>query len=203
MKSLRRKDESLKKELIGDIDSDLNKIKNLDFKFERLIFVSTFRDDSNIQEYASRLSEVSNFNIYYWGWDTVSKYAEESEVILRKYFPKLFKQPKTQKIEPPENSLGKDLLKKNYVSYLIKRYGEWKQIELSRKNEKFNWASFNKHLMNKYRASGINFIHINHFEDLTNYLKSRIDKTIMGKTRINKGHRNYSNLEEHADGITE
>ncbi len=203
LKSLRRKDESLRIELINDIDSDLNKIKDLDFNFERLIFVSTFRDDTNIQEYVSGLSEANKFNIYYWGWDTVSKYAEESEVILKKYFPKLFKKPKTQKVELPEYSLGRDLLKKNYVSYLIKRYGEWKQIELSRKNEKFNWASFNKHLMIKYKASGINYIHTSHFEDLTNYLKSRIDKTILGKTRINKGQRNYSNLDEHTKGITE
>ncbi|MBJ7882960.1 endonuclease [Gelidibacter salicanalis] len=203
LKSLKRKDELLRKEIISDIDSDLEKIKNLNFKFDRLIFTSTFRDDAKIQEYVSDLSQKSDFNINYWGWDTISKHAEESETILKKYFPKLFKKAKTQKIELPENSLGRDLLKKNYATYLIKRYGDWKQIELARKNEKFNWASFNKHIINKYKASGINYIHINHFENLAAYLKSRIDKTIMGKTRTNKGHRNYSTFEEHTEGITE
>ncbi|MGY5353578.1 hypothetical protein [Wenyingzhuangia sp. IMCC45467] len=203
LKSLRRKDDLLRKELIADIDSDLTKIENLNFEFERLIFTSTFRDDSKIQEYVSELSEKSDFDIYYWGWDTISKYAEESELILKKYFPKLFKKPKTKKNEFPENALGKDLLKKNYATYLIRRYGDWKQIELSRKNEKFNWGSFNKHIMNKYKASGINYIHVNHFENLCDYLKSRIDKTIMGKTRISKGHRNYSTFTEHTEGILE
>lgn len=203
LKSLRRKDALLRKELIADINSDLEKIESLNFKFERLIFTSTFKDDAIIQEYVSELSQKSDFDIHYWGWDTISKYAEESENILKKYFPKLFKRAKTKKIELPENALGKDLLKKNYVNYLIKRYGDWKQMELSRKNEKFNWASFNKHIMNKYRASGINYIHISYFEHLIDYLKSRIDKTIMGKTRITKGNRNYSNFEEHTEGITE
>lgn len=140
--------------------------------------------------------------MYYWGWDTLSRYAEENENILKKYFPKFF--PKRQskpKIELPEEALGRDLLKKNYVNYLIRRYGDWKQLELYKKGEKVNWASLNKHIINKYKACGINHIHIEYFEDLATYLQNRIDKTTFGRNNKSKGKRNYSLFEEHTKGI--
>ncbi len=90
------------------------------------------------------------------------------------------------KVELPERALGKDLLKKNYINYLIKRYGDWKQIKLNKKGEKVNWASVNKHIMNRYKASGINYIHINYFGDLVAYLQDRIDKTVFGRNNKSK-----------------
>ncbi|WP_461640261.1 hypothetical protein [Labilibaculum euxinus] len=201
LKSLRRKDSLLQKELLQDIEKDLLKVQHLDFCFKRFVFTSTFRDDAVIQEYIMSIKKDFPFDISYLGWDTLSKYVEDNIEILKKYFPKLI--PKKPKPDFPDNALGKDLEKKNYISYLIKRYGEWKQLELSRKGEKFNWPSFNKHLMNKYRASGINYININYFENLVDYLQGRIDKTIFGKNNIRKGSRNYSSFDEHSNGIKE
>lgn len=103
----------------------------------------------------------------------------------------------------PYGSLGLDLHKKNYINYLNRRYGDWKQIQFDHegKGEKFNWASHNKGLMNRYHAAGINHIPIECFDDLAEYLKGRIDKTIFGKSQKSKGHRNYSTIEEHVRGI--
>ena len=70
------------------------------------------------------------------------------------------KPSKTPGTTYPDGSLGKELHKKNYVNYLSRRYGDWKQIQFDTdgKGEKFNWASHNKSLMNRYHASGVNFI---------------------------------------------
>lgn len=204
LKDTKQRSDSIRKTLIQDINTDLENVKELDFSFKRFIFASTFRDDTKIQEYLVKLQEEQNlpFSIYYWGWDTLCRHMEENGTLLEKYFPQFISKPKAKsKPELPENALGKDLLKKNYINYLIKRYGNWKQFELDRADEKFNWASFNKHIMNKYRASGINYIHISHFNTLVLYLKERIDKTIFGKNNIAKGRRNYSSFDEHMKGI--
>lgn len=207
LKDIRVKDNNtIRKNLMEDMCSDISKISGLNIDISKFIFASTYRDDVELQKFAIKSQEYNNlsFVVCYWGWDTISKYAENHENILKKYFPQfLIKKPREAKSknELPEGALGCDLLKKNYISYLIKRYGEWKQIELDRKNEKFNWASFNKHIMNQYKAAGINYIHINHFNNLVCYLKDRIDKTTFGRNNKSKGKRNYSEFEEHLKGI--
>lgn len=44
-----------------------------------------------------------------------------------------------------------------------------KEIELNRKNEKFNWESFNKHIMIEPKVTENNFIGIRYFEKLIEY----------------------------------
>lgn len=209
VKDLRKKDEVIRESLIKDFNADLQRSFQFGIDFERFILVSTFRDDAIIQRHAAVLRDELKTPVafYYWGWDTLSGYAEQYESIIRKYFPKFMpkpvKAPKKPVIELPDGALGKDLLKKNYINYLIKRYGEWKQLELNKNGEKFSWASFNKHLMNRYKASGINYIPVIYFEELTTYLHDRIDKTIFRKKRRSDGHRNYSPFEDHSLGLTD
>ncbi|RZK40318.1 MAG: endonuclease [Pedobacter sp.] len=211
LKDIAKKDEIIRKSLIEDIHSDLKKAFDLQFEISRFIFVSTFRDDSQLQEFTSKLQAEARlpFPIHYWGWDTLSKYAEQYESILLKYFPKLIpkspKSPKKPAIMLPEGSLGLDLYKKNYIAYLSRRYGDWKQFQFDHQGngEKFNWASHNRSLMNRYHASGINYIPVDYFDDLAEYLRGRIDKTIFGKSQQSKGRRNYSTFEEHMQGIVD
>jgi len=211
VKDVRKRDELIRRSLIADMEADLANCNNLGFGFDRFILASTFRDDSILQQHAAKLQEELqlSFHIYYWGWDTLSKYAEQYTGILEKYFPKFIPKPakavKKAVLELPEGALGKDLLKKNYVSYLSKRYGDWKQLQFDRegKGEKFNWASHNKSLMNRYHAAGINHIHTGHFDDIVSYLQDRIDKTIFGRNQKAKGKRNYSAFDEHTRGILE
>ena len=211
LKDITKKDELIRKSLIEDIHLDLKKAFDLQFDINRFIFASTFRDDSILQEFTSKLQEEVRlpFSLHYWGWDTLAKYAEQYESILIKYFPKLIpkapKPPKKPSPVLPEGSLGLDLHKKNYIGYLSRRYGDWKQIQFDHEGngEKFNWASHNKSLMNRYHASGINYIPIIHFDELSEYLKGRIDKTIFGKSQKSKGRRNYSTIGEHMQGIVD
>ena len=200
LKSIGKKDEIIRKNLIQDINADLEKVKDLRIDFDKFVFVSTFRDDTQIQEYLSQLKNEQqlSFHLYYWGWDTITKHIEQSEGLLQKYFPKFIKKtkPVKPKLELPEGALGKELSKKNYIDYLKKRYGDWKQIELNKKGEKFNWAAFTISLSKRYKASGFNYIAVRYFDDFVAYLKSRIDGTIMGKVNKSKGIKNYSSFEE-------
>lgn len=197
----------IRKTLIADIDSDLEKSKELQFTFNRFIFASTFGDDSNIQEYLNRIQDEQNFNftIHYWGWETLCNYVEEYEILLNKYFPEF--KPKAKKNVPPElpeGAIGKDLSKFNYMNYLLKRYAEWKKFELDRKGEKFNYGAFNKSIMKKFKGeSGLKYIPVVLFEELVSYLQGRIDKTVFGRNKKAQGDPNYSTFEKYTQGITE
>lgn len=205
LKSLGRKDDTIRKNLIEDINNDLEKAKGLKIEFDRFIFTSTFRDDAQIQEYLNQLRKEQSlsFHLYYWGWDTITKHIEQSDILLHKYFAKFIRKPKPvkPKLELPDGALGKDLLKKNYIDHLKKRYGDFKQTELTRKGEKFNWGGFTKSLSDRYKSAGINYIDVRHFDDLVSYLQKRIDGTIMGKVNKSKGIKNYSTFEEFSNII--
>jgi hypothetical protein len=203
LKSLGRKDDTIRKNLIQDINNDLEKAKDLKIEFDKFIFTSTFRDDAQIQEYLNLIRKEQNlsFHLYYWGWDSITKHIEESDILLQKYFPKFIKKSKSvkPKLELPDGALGKDLTKKNYIDHLKKRYGDWKQIELDKKGEKFSWAAFTISLSKRYKAAGINYIDISNFDDLSLYLQKRIDGTIMGKINKSKSIKNYSSFEDFSE----
>lgn len=109
--------------------------------------------------------------------------------------------PKNPKVELPDGAIGKDLAKKNYMTYLIKRYEEWKGIELKKKGEPVEYGIFRGTLMKRYKVAGINHIPVERFDDLVSYIKDRIDKTTFGRNRKAKSLRNYSTFEEHQQGI--
>ena len=211
LKHTGKKDEVIRESLMADVHTDLKKAFDLQFEISRFFFVSTFRDDSKLQEFTAKVMEDAKlpFPVYYWGWDTLSKYAEQFDKILKKYFERFMakpaKLPKKAAPELPDGALGKELHKKNYVTYLSRRYGDWKQIQFDTdgRGEKFNWPSHNKNLMNRYHASGINYIPVHRFDDLVAYLKDKIDKTQFGRNRKAAGKRNYSDLQEHMQGIEE
>jgi len=210
LKDLRKKDEIIRKQVISDLEADILRSSELKFEIKRFYLASTFRDDAVIQEFATALQSKlkTPFVIQYWGWDTLSKYAEQHDIIIRKYFPKFLpkpaRQPRKPKPEFPEGALGRDLIKKNYVTYLSRRYGDWKQMQLDKEGnvEKFNWPSHNKSLMNRYKASGINYILLTQFEDVVAYLQGKIDKTIFGRYHKSNGKKNYSSYEDFIKGIS-
>ncbi|HAF36262.1 MULTISPECIES: endonuclease [Sphingobacterium] len=209
LKDLRKQDTAIRKQLITDMEDDVRQSAGLKLNIKRFYLVSTYRDDAVIQEHAATLQKALDtpYIIYYWGWDTLSKYAEQHLSIIKKYFPKfvpkLPKQPKKPDVELPDGALGKDLFKYNYITRLSRRYGDWKQLQLDEEDrgEKFNWASHNKSLMNRYKASGIKYIPVNQFEDLAVYLQGRIDKTKFGRYRKANGLKNYSTFEDFVKGV--
>lgn len=208
LKDISKAKEDIRRSLMVDITTEVAKAGELDMKVARFIVVSTFRDGAKLQEFAGSLPAAMNlpFTVDYWGWDTLSKYAEAHSFIMDRYFPTLKAKPVKsvrQTVELPDGALGKDLAKKNYVNYLSKRYGDWKQLQFDKEGngEKFNWAGHNKGIMNRYHATGINFIPVYEFDDLVAFLKSKIDKTLFGRNQKAKGRRNYSELEEHIMGV--
>ena len=203
-KILKGKDDSIRKKILADVNNDLLKIEGIKIPFNRLIFASTFRDDAFIQEFLIALKNERNypFLIYYWGWDTITKYVEEHDDLIKKYFQQ-FGNKRPGKSPLPEGALGNDLLRKNYATYLIRRYGDFKQAELKRRDEKFNWGALNKSIYTKYKAAGINHIPVSRFGDLVDFLQAKIDKTILGRTQKSKGGRNYSSFEQYLAEINQ
>ena len=88
LKDIRKSDELIRKALVVDIDSDLLKMAEIDFEIKKVVFASTFRDDAKLQEYVvSKANEMEiDAEICYWGWDTVSKYAQRYPRLIEKYF---------------------------------------------------------------------------------------------------------------------
>jgi hypothetical protein len=58
LKSIGRKDETIRKILIQDINTDLEKARDLAIDFDKFVFVSTFRDDAQIQEYLNQIKRT-------------------------------------------------------------------------------------------------------------------------------------------------
>lgn len=100
-------------QLILDLNIDLKKANGLTFDIKRYILVSTFRDDSRVQEEAALLSQQKNIQIEYWGWNTLTKHVFNHPSILNMYFPEYKKDEKmnifTLNIWENEGKYGFDL----------------------------------------------------------------------------------------------
>ena len=120
-KDLSRKDLLLKKELLDDIEKDVKKVINekLKIKIDKLIFVSTFKDHPEIDEYCEILKEdlKTEFEIIYWGWDTLeSKFLDQQE-LLKKYWSNFI-----IKTDSKETHFKRNLDLKKQIS---KDFGDW------------------------------------------------------------------------------
>lgn len=105
---------------------------------------------------------------------------------------------KTVKQKYPEGCIGFDTVKANYVGHLIKRYNEYKEKELGKGN--VNWGQFGNLLKRQYKIPPTRTIYnlpIKRFEDLVDYIQSRIDGTTFAR-KMGRGHKNYSSFEEYS-----
>lgn len=98
----------------------------------------------------------------------------------------------------PPNAIGSDLLRRNYIRYLVQRYNQFKQADVSfgKAQSRFSYAVIFKNIETKFKAPTY-FIHVNLFDELVDYLQSRIDGTILGKRNRSKAHRNYETFDEY------
>lgn len=101
--------------------------------------------------------------------------------------------------EYPPGCIGADLIKRNYVRYLVERYNRYKQADagFGRATAKFAYAVIFKHVEARFKAP-IYFIPVGRFEELVEYLQDRIDQTILGKRNTAKGQRNYGTFDEYS-----
>lgn len=65
-------DERLRDTLLGEIEKELEKTRGLSERPRRFIFATTFKNDRQLQQKASSLSEAS-LTVEYWGWDTINE----------------------------------------------------------------------------------------------------------------------------------
>jgi hypothetical protein len=99
--------------------------------------------------------------------------------------------------EYPAGYIGADLPKRNYVKYLVERYNRYREADASfGRKERFHYAVLFKNIESKFKAPTY-FIPENRFEELVDYLHSRIDKTILGRRNNSRGIRNYESFDEY------
>jgi hypothetical protein len=102
------------------------------------------------------------------------------------------------KIAYPQGSIGADLMRRNYIRYLVERYNRFRQADSSfgRAGTKFSYAFIFKRIEAEFKAPTY-FIPVERFEDLVEYLQARIDQTILGKRNHARGQRNYETFDEY------
>lgn len=99
----------------------------------------------------------------------------------------------------PEGCIGFDTVKANYIGHLIKRYNEYKEHEVGKRQ--VNYAVFSSHLKKKYKIGPkrtLFNLQIEKFEELVNYIQRRIDGTKLAKIK-GSGHKNHSTYTEYRD----
>lgn len=94
LKDIRKKDDQIRQQLKVDILTDVEKARKLNLEISGFIIASTFRDDTLLQEFAHQIKAGLQlpFEVYYWGWDTLTRHAEQHNPILNKYFPHIAEQ---------------------------------------------------------------------------------------------------------------
>jgi hypothetical protein len=110
-------------------------------------------------------------------------------------------QRKTVKFEPPVGTIGSDGDKRSYIMRLIERYQDFKKAEHGLINFRYQiiYSAIKKEFKCKW-----DFIRLENFSALVNYLQRRIDNTRLGRNRKSKGLKNYSSFQEflnHADSF--
>jgi len=101
--------------------------------------------------------------------------------------------------EYPVGSIGRDLVKRNYVRYLVERYHRFRQADSSfgSGSARFSYAVIFKNIERDFKAPTY-FIPEGRFNELVEYLQQRIDRTILGKRNRAREIRNYASPAEFA-----
>jgi hypothetical protein len=101
--------------------------------------------------------------------------------------------------EYPIGSIGRDLVKRNYVRYLVERYHRFRQADSSFGSgpARFSYAVIFKSIEREFKAPTY-FVSEARFKDLVEYLQKRVDGTILGKRNHAREIRNYASPEEFA-----
>jgi hypothetical protein len=112
---------------------------------------------------------------------------------------------KSPRMNYPAGSVGANLHKYNYLSYLIARYFEYRKADSSygqsRHARKFHPAEIHTSIQSRFKVKTY-FAPEELWEKECLYVKQRIDRTILGKNNTSKGIRNYQPYEEFLSGQT-
>lgn len=99
----------------------------------------------------------------------------------------------------PADSIGADTVKKGYIDYLIKRYFDYRKADSSYGNFRpFNHAEIHTTIERRFKAKTF-FIHISRFRELCDYIRDRVDSTILGRNNRSRGIPNFDSYEEYEE----
>lgn len=108
-----------------------------------------------------------------------------------------FGRKRSPRMQYPVDSIGADTIKKGYIDYMIKRYFDYRQADASYGSFRpFSHAEIHTTIQRKFKAKTF-FIHVSRFEELCDYIKSRVDQTIQGKRNRSCGIPNYDAFEKY------
>lgn len=89
-KDLSRRDVIIRQELFKDIENDVNQVLNnkLKIKITKLYIISTYNDHPDLDEFCEELKESlkTEFEIVYWGWQTIENRVSNYKGLLEKYW---------------------------------------------------------------------------------------------------------------------
>lgn len=91
-KDLSRSRLMIKKDLMADIDATLLAIKDTPtpFSFHTLLIATTASEHTDYDQYAAELRSAYglNFDILFWGWETIQQRLSHLPLTMAKYYPK-------------------------------------------------------------------------------------------------------------------
>jgi hypothetical protein len=97
----------------------------------------------------------------------------------------------------PPGCIGSNLPMRNYVKYLIDRYHKYREADGSFGGaQRFHYAVLFKNIEAKFKAPTY-FIPETRFEELVDYLRDRIDNTILGRVNRKRNISNYESFDEY------
>jgi hypothetical protein len=107
-------------------------------------------------------------------------------------------------MEYPSGSIGADLVRRNYIRYLIERYFRYREADASfgrKAARRFSYAVLFKTVESHFKAPTY-FIPIGRFDELVDFLQRKVEGTILGKRNRARGHRNFETFDEFQLGQT-
>ena len=94
-------------------------------------------------------------------------------------------------------TIGADMLRKNYISYLVRRYNEFLKIGREsfgdRRNVSFSFIS--SRIIQVFKAPA-NDLPVGRFDEIMEFITEYIDGSIVGRNNRSKGSRSYESFEE-------
>lgn len=109
----------------------------------------------------------------------------------------------TLKMQHPLGCVGANIHMKNYLQYLIKRYSDFRKGDVSfgafGHAQKFHYAEIYRSIESKFKAKTF-FVPEERFQEECDYVRQRIDRTILGKRNMAKGIPNYRSFREFLAG---
>ncbi|MCT3906611.1 hypothetical protein HZQ01_14220 [Elizabethkingia anophelis] len=119
-KDISRSPVSLRKELLQNIKDDAIKAKELTIDINFFYLVSTFNEHPCFDEECDSVKKTSecNFEILYWGWETIQERILNHPEILEKYYPQFIIKADNKKEKFLKNQELKRRIKEDFKPWI-------------------------------------------------------------------------------------